>query len=323
MIVAAQLQAADEPPLVGQPDHFSGAVGSFKIVADASPTEVAVEEPLMCIVRITATGPIGAPPSRPNLRQVAKFAHQFQIQDLPDRDQHNASSNEQSWEFYYQLRPRNENVREIPALRFVYFKPGSVPVEKGYRTTYTRAIPLKVWPKTAISTGTEAAPEWIYRIAEGPDLLKREPLATAPRPELLGSFVVVPPLACLAWYVVWRNRHPAAAVRRRSLPARQALAALQRDTAASPDESVLRSTGILQNYLIQKLDAPLAEFTAANVVQVMTRAGYSSDICGDVESFFLNCDAVRFSGEHLPQHEPIRQAAQKIIQSVEAVSCSP
>jgi hypothetical protein len=56
-----------QPPVAGKPDRFNGAVGVFKITTRAESKTVQVEKPLLFTVRVTATGKVLTPPSRPAL----------------------------------------------------------------------------------------------------------------------------------------------------------------------------------------------------------------------------------------------------------------
>src|SRR5260370_11500442 len=76
--------SAVEPPLVGRPDNFSGAVGSFQVSMRAQPTVLHAEDPLILTVRITGTGRLDDI-ERPDLRRLPRFAKQFEINDLSDR----------------------------------------------------------------------------------------------------------------------------------------------------------------------------------------------------------------------------------------------
>ena len=54
---AAYAAGSPEPPVVGRPLDFSGAVGGpFTVTATAEPTEVTAEEPFTLTLRITGPG---------------------------------------------------------------------------------------------------------------------------------------------------------------------------------------------------------------------------------------------------------------------------
>src|SRR5438128_1302143 len=130
---------ADEPPAVGRPPNFSGAIGPCRVSARAEPTKVQAEEPIVYTLRISGN-PSLKTLDRPDLRKLPRFSNLFHITNRDDR--YNAA--EQAREFDFVLRPRNAGVKEIPAFPFVYFKRGMVPAHLGYQTGLAPAIPLVV-----------------------------------------------------------------------------------------------------------------------------------------------------------------------------------
>src|SRR5438309_7152596 len=85
--------SADDPPAVGRPENFNGAVGSFHVTTHAEPTTLQAEDPLTFTVTITATGPAREPPARLDLRKLREFTDAFYIENFPERDR----SAERDW----------------------------------------------------------------------------------------------------------------------------------------------------------------------------------------------------------------------------------
>src|SRR5947207_6166652 len=99
---AAYAAGSPEPPVAGRPLNFSGAVGGpFTVTATAEPTEVTAEEPVTLTLRIAGPGNL-AQLRRPDLNKVERFAHDFAVEDGPDRFQPEPPVRE----FRYRLRPR-------------------------------------------------------------------------------------------------------------------------------------------------------------------------------------------------------------------------
>jgi hypothetical protein len=289
-----------EPPLVGRPAHFSGAVGSYRVTMRAEPTELEAEDPLTLTVRLTGSGPLEQL-ARPDLRKQAKFARQFEIENLKDR----YLPDERAREFDYRLRPRSPAVREIPALPFTYFKPGFMPAHKGYQTTFASSIPLIVRPRAEVQPGDVqgvaeplTAPDAVYELTPGPGVLRREEPFALPGPLALALLLAGPPLLCTAWYALWRQRYPDAARRvqqRRSRAARQALQALRlRDRRGRADRAQGAAL-VVTTYLRQRLDLPAAEPTPAEVGAHLQRMGVSPAHAKEVTEFFRASDAARFA----------------------------
>lgn len=154
-----------EPPIVGRPADFSGAIGGpFAVTASIEPNEVAVEQPFVLTMHIMGPGNLRAMP-RPALGKQPAF-QSFAVDDLDDEFKDGSPP---SRVFRYRLRPRTADVREVPAIRFVYFNPAIVPASRGYQTTYSSPLPLAV---RAIPKADDALPT---RIVELLQTLARDP----------------------------------------------------------------------------------------------------------------------------------------------------
>lgn len=290
------------PPLAGQPEDFSGAVGRFQVSMRATPTELRADDPLTLTIRITALSPVAQPPARPNLRRLPTFSNRFHIEqpmgDQPDR----ALPNQRTWEFDYRLRPKNTSVTAIPNLRFDFFRPGFVPAEKGYQTSWAYAIPLTVKPREQPELPTTAAmpraPEAFYRITTGPAVLQREEHGSLTRPVWLASFLFGAPLSCLVWYGCWHYWYPDVvrqARQRRSRAARKALHALHALPAGSAAEQARQCADIVAHYLRQRLDLRVTEPTPAEVASHLERHDCPPRFADYVAGFFRDCAAARFA----------------------------
>jgi hypothetical protein len=314
----------NEPPAVDQPDDFSGAVGVYSIRFRATPTEVAVEDPITLTVIITGTGPGKYLPGRAKLRLFPpEMDKDFFVQPLPEEDRHLAGLWEGVWEFVYRLRPKHAGVKRTPELRFVYYDP-----MKGlYQPARIRGIPIKVTPRAQAAVRKETtrvpqAPERFYELATGASVLARSGHAGEFYPLLLACLVLAPPGICAAWYALRRRLHPEAgwrARRRRSRAAREALTALLTVAGASIGE---RTASVLAGYLRQRLELNGAEPTPAEVAVHLGRAGISPGVTGRVAAFFRTCDAARFAPS--PPHESAALAAdaRALVHALEAELCT-
>src|SRR6185295_1193060 len=96
------------------------------------------------------------------------------LSDRPDR----TLPDGRAWEYDYRLRPKSPSVKAVPNFRFDFFKPGFVPPEKGYQTTWAYAVPVRVKPRGAAVPPAPAegprAPETFYELATGPAVLRHE-----------------------------------------------------------------------------------------------------------------------------------------------------
>ncbi|MGE3805494.1 MAG: hypothetical protein AB7K24_12535 [Gemmataceae bacterium] len=322
--LAAQFE---EPPLLGQPDDYSGAVGQFQIDSRASPTKLQAEDPLEFVVRIGSTGKAGRGPRRPDLRKLESFRNRFHIEDLGGKIIENAAG--QIWEYRYQLKPLNDEVTEIPALKLVFYKPGSVPRSKGYRTTYATPIALEVRPRPRaliVDQDGKAVrpPESFFEVVAGEDVLRRQSRAAFPDGRLVALFLAVPPTFFMFCYLVWRIRNPdraGQARRRKSRAARQALKALAAVRGGQPHEQARATARVLGNYLCQRLDFPLSDPTPREAGDLLQHALPSTAIAQRVREFYGACDAARFGPEGGPGPQELAASAAGIITAIENEPC--
>jgi hypothetical protein len=134
---------AVDPPVVGRPTDFSGAIGGpFVVSLSAEPTQLTVEQPLTLTLRIVGPGNLRELP-RPALGKLDSFRG-FAVDELDD-EYHDGPPPTRT--FRYRLRPRTPDVTQIPPIRFVYFNPAIVPPSRGYQTTYAEGIALAVKPE--------------------------------------------------------------------------------------------------------------------------------------------------------------------------------
>jgi hypothetical protein len=313
----------DAPPALGAPEDFSGAVGKYRISCTASPTEVAVEDPIKLVVRITGAGPKKYLPERAKLRLFPpELGRDFYIQDVPREDRYLAA--ERTWEFVYRLRPKRLGVTRIPALQFVYYDPAL----RRFQPARTRGnIALKVTarreavlPKDA--TRVPAAPDRFYELATGEAVLSRSGHAGDASPLLLACLILVPPVLCAGWYVLWRRLHPEAgwrAHRRRSRAAREAMAALRRVGSEGAGE---RTASVLAGYLRNRLELKGAEPTPEEVSTHLGRVGVSASVSGRLAGLFRACDAARFAPSPPAEAAVLTADACALVQALEAELCA-
>src|SRR5207249_2243163 len=129
---------------------------------------------------------------------------------------------------------------------------------------YAPAIPLTVRPRAEVPSAAVQgnspplqAPEDLYHLLQGEQVLRHEAPPTLPGPVVLACLLLVPPVSCAAWYAVWRRRHPDEARllrQRRSSAANQALRALGALGRGRPADTAAKAAGVVVDYLRQRFD---------------------------------------------------------------------
>lgn len=122
-------------PTAGRPPDYQGAVGRYRIVADASPKTVAAGDPIQLQIGILGTGPmelVQAPP----LAALPELTRDFHVSDRPLAGV--VEGNRKV--FSTTIRPRRAGIREIPPLRFSFFDPQT----ERFETVTSQPIPLTV-----------------------------------------------------------------------------------------------------------------------------------------------------------------------------------
>jgi tetratricopeptide (TPR) repeat protein len=285
----------DDIPVVGRPVDlpFSEASGWFEVRASAEPTTLQAETPLTFTLTVKAVRPVRRPPQRIDLRQLPEFAEQFYIEDPSEEA---ARPDDRTWEFAYRLKPRRTEVREIPGLPFVYFNPYLLTASKGFQVLYTDPIRLRVLPHETVQVPVQG-PESAFVLATGPVVLERQTPWTPPRLSTIVTLLLVPPLGCIVWYLLWRWRYPDAArlaSQRRSRAASRALQALHSARRLDAEARAERIAAIVAGYLQQRLDLTIAEPTPHEIALLFGQHTFSPALTEEAVRFFETCDRARF-----------------------------
>ena len=111
-----------KPLPTGAPKSFSGAVGQFKFSTKISPNELAVNDALNYVIKISGTGNI---PLINNPEPI--WPQEFEVYDPKLKSNSNTKTNKitgsKSWD--YLAIPRNGGEYKLKAIAFTYFNPSS------------------------------------------------------------------------------------------------------------------------------------------------------------------------------------------------------
>jgi hypothetical protein len=288
---------ADAIPIVGRPTDlpFSEASGAFAISATADRTSVHVEETVTLTVVVVADGSVHHPPQRIDLRQIPEFDGRFYIE--ADDGTAATGTNAGRWEFVYRLKPRRVDVTEIPGVPFVFYNPAIKPANKAFQVRYTDPIPLQVQAAEVISAPLRPVADIFLKTGAGPAVIARQVPWSPPSPWQVWALILIPPLGCVTWYIIWRRRYPDVGrlkERLRSRAARLALARLQHAENAPSEQRAPLTAAAVGEYLRERLDLTVAEPTPAEAAAALLRQGCTADVVDQAVACLQACDAARF-----------------------------
>ena len=135
--------AVESVPLPSEnvPPGFNGAIGNFTLTVTASPTNIAVGDPVTVTVQITGQGAVDSLTLPPQTGW-DHFKLYPPTSDFQPADQLAASGTKV---FKLTAVPESTDVRELPPFSFSFFDPDA----KAYRTLTQPAVPLIVRPSAA------------------------------------------------------------------------------------------------------------------------------------------------------------------------------
>jgi hypothetical protein len=334
-------QPGAEPPVVGRPTDWSGAVGGpYLVTLIAEPTELTAEDRLSLTVRIAAADGSSAG----NLRTLKRLAlskletfKAFAVEDLDDSFSENPPHR---W-FRYSLRPRSADVKEIPPVKFVYFHPRA----GRYQTTYTEPIRLTVKPRPSIPAGEpiDELPGWLVNRRSVDEVVERaaSPFLGWTEAALgnlgipfdaeawfghggssllaLGLVLAAPPGACVLWFLLWRRHNPTAAWLAQVRRSRAAAIALK--VLHGSDGNPRRVASALLDFLHERAGLSRAAVTPAEVSAALT-GETRKHLKSRTVAMLQACDEARFAASAAPQNE-LSAAAESLILDWEAEPCLP
>jgi hypothetical protein len=280
-------------PSVGQPEeHFYGARGSgVKVAWSLDRDKVPLDGEVVATLTITnATNPTKI--TRPDLKKLPAFHSLFTVIDNTDPP---PATDAREVKFTYRLRPRDEAVKEVPALDFYYYNPAAAE-GKQFPLTRAKKVAITVLPPKPklVPVVPLSEPDELFAITKGPELLTGEPFVPGKLVWILIG--VLGPFLALGWYGAWRRMFPDAArlaKMRRSRAARRAMEAI-RKSGRTPDPPATIANAVLV-YLRTRFPLPVGTVTPTEIGAALTELGVPSSECAAASAFFTACDTARFS----------------------------
>jgi len=296
-------------PEEGKPADFAGAVGQFSLDVKAVPTQVAVGEPVTLTMTISGTGnfdTVTPPVASCDPKQFKVY--EPKLQQAPGGDQRADRK-----VFEQVLIPLQEQVTQVPELRFSYFDPAAgryVTVRQGPMpitvTPAARQEPMRVVEQAPAASGA-AAP-----IAEplGQDILfikERLGPRRVERPRWyadgLWLWCQLSPLLLLGLGVWWRRRQQLlennpAAMRASGAMSRalgQLEAARRLSERGQSREFCEEISRTLQRYVRDRFNLSSGALTRVELERDLRPLGVPDDLLRDLLEVFERCEAARFA----------------------------
>ncbi len=294
-------------PRENVPAAFSGAVGNYSLTLAASPTNIAIGDPITITVQITGRGAVDSVtlPTQKNWQEFQVYPPTSDFQPA-DGDPLGISGVKS---FKLTVVPQSMDVRELPAFQFSFFDPD----QKMYRTLTQPAVPLIVRPSAAslpppVLLSTTATPGDTTAPASGLIHIKSRLGSVAQlQPPLVQQpwFVAlqgVPVLAWLSLLIVRKQKEHLAAnprLRRRrevDQTVRRGLNELRRAAAAGqPDEFFAMLFHVLQEQLGERLDLPASAITEAVLDEHLRLLNVPGETLTSLRELFQACNQARYA----------------------------
>ncbi len=293
-------------PTEGVPDTFHGAVGQFDMEVTASPTNVAVGEPIHLRIRVSGQGQLEnvTVPINEGWEGFRVYPPRTQL-DVTD-----GASARGVKTFEQDVVPLSVDVAALPEVAFSYFDP-----EKAiYQTVRQPSSQLLVRPASSSQT---LAPIVNSDQEDNPKQTEW-PQELVPLKQRLGSLAQIrPPLLTQVWFqsaialsvfgwgaaVGWRRwqdhlaKNPRVARRLAfARKRRQMLEELHRlASAGDPAPFFAHAFRLVQEQLGERLDLPAAAITEAVLDDRVVPLGAPEDLMADLHQFFQTCNQARYA----------------------------
>jgi len=288
-------------PAAGRPADFTGLVGSYSIIANASPKEVRVGDPITLTLQVAGPdfmGNVKLPP----LAEQPDLARDFKVPSeiSPPQVSRNVAA------FTQTIRPTNPGVKQIPPIRLPYFDP-----DKGvYEEALSEPIPLEVSGARMLTaddvegeagaeperSGPELQAEGIAHNYSGAEVLARQTAGLhdlLARPLWLGLLLVPPVLyVLLLAAVLWRR---SGSLRRDGGLRRGALRRfLKRSREARSPAELLAA---LREYLVRRLRLSPGAVTFSDFAEVLAARSVPAAAMEGLEGLLKRLEAACYAGQ--------------------------
>ncbi len=288
-------------PSDGRPASFTGAVGQFTMNVAASPTNVAVGEPIRVKLRIEGRGALESI-NPPPLDSWSDFTTYPPVSEVESTDPLGV---EGARVFQYDVVPQKLSIRALPEIEFSYFDPD----DRTYHVLKHAAVPIIVRPGRSSQTFA-AATDGANQTEPGGDIVHL-------KARLGVCSMIGPPLILRPWFMAvhatplilwlgaygWRKRREHLArnphlVRRHevSRAVRHGLRQLSRFASEGDSEQFFAlAFRLLQEQIGERLGLPAAAITDAVVEEQLKPRGAPPELLDLLSELFHACNQHRYA----------------------------
>ncbi|MCX7394605.1 MAG: BatD family protein [Planctomycetales bacterium] len=288
-------------PLQGRPDSFCGAIGTFGLRSELSPTSSRVGDPMTLTLLLTGRGTV-AEAKPPDIAAVAGIPGAFRTYEATEEIR------AETHIFTYGLRPLAPGITEFPSISMSYFN-----VDRDqYVTVSTDPIPVSIREAESLlneqivsSSTAESKSSEALQVSQA-GLLANDNRLSALHND---SVLIVPWLmlwvgmlatyATFAAAIAWtRYRHGDPAVVRRRGAGRQARITLREVASLNPSSESRAICDALRRAIVgliaDYLNVPPAGLTPRDVDDNLERLGVDPTRRLAIHQFLQACDAARY-----------------------------
>ena len=316
-------------PSEGRPALFNGAVGRFEITTTASPTTVAVGDPITLIMTITDKGvtpfDMDVLPA-PELHRMTELDEDFRV----PREDLAGVANGRKKTFTQTIRARRDDVTSIPPISYAFFDPS----RETYATSQSTPILLEVSPSETINSsdiagaGANLAPSGNLHSVTGGLLANytgsERLLANKAGPGTLWFLILLlaPPLVLLtiAGARQGLQGHLADPERVRSRrAARQSLINLSSVDTLPESEQNAAVIEALCTYVADRTGQNSAGFMRGDAITTLRRCGTEESLIQEVDQLISQCERLQYAGAVEGDLSTIGKDAEALIRRLEQV----
>lgn len=320
----------DNVPEEDRPPNFAGHVGRYRVETSASPTEVAVGDPIT--LRVEISGPeyleyVNLPP----LENQETLTRDFKV----PREIGAGIIEGNKKVFTQTIRALREDVKAIPSIELPYFDTD----EGKFTVARSKPIPLKV-KSTRMITAADAEALSVVTAGNEPEVWTKgichnyEDMSVLINQDydfwhLLSStvgvvFVMVPPIGyfvVLMVVVIMQRRKADPWTLRRRRAYRQLVRKLHSIRRTETDMADIYELlhDAIREYLGAKLRVTASALTFADVENKLRELGVPSDIVDSIADIFRWCESGRYAGLTTERNEAYQKVEQtfKIAREIE------